>query len=295
RAQRGAGMTALGSSRTGRSAHPEPAARADAPRSRARSWLRRLWGTSAVPRKERLDPSALRRTLRVIRPHLPRHLLLCLVGMIGLLADVAFRVLEPWPLKFAVDAVTAALGADLPSDAAPFGLNIEQTVIAAAICLALIIAGRAASNYLATISFAKVSARIATELRTRVFDHLQALSLRYHSRASIGDTSQRLVGDVGRLQDAAVPAGLPLAGNVLTLVVLLVVMVLMDPLLSAVVIATGLAYLLLSRRSSPKIVRASRSTRKGEGSLVGAAAEALGAIRVVQSYGLEKTVAHEFA
>lgn len=288
-------MTALGSSRTGRSAHPEPAARADAPRSRARSWLRRLWGTSAVPRKERLDPSALRRTLRVIRPHLPRHLLLCLVGMIGLLADVAFRVLEPWPLKFAVDAVTAALGADLPSDAAPFGLNIEQTVIAAAICLALIIAGRAASNYLATISFAKVGARIATELRTRVFDHLQALSLRYHSRASIGDTSQRLVGDVGRLQDAAVTAGLPLVGNVLTLVVLLVVMVLMDPLLSAVVIATGLAYLLLSRRSSPKIVRASRSTRKGEGSLVGAAAEALGAIRVVQSYGLEKTVAHEFA
>src|SRR5699024_10163730 len=89
--------------------------------------------------------------------------------------------------KFAVDAVTAALGADLPSDAAPFGLNIEQTVIAAAICLALIIAGRAASNYLATISFAKVGARIATELRTRVFDHLQALSLRYHSRASIGD------------------------------------------------------------------------------------------------------------
>ena len=42
-------------------------------------------------------------------------------------------------------------------------------------------------------------------------------------------------------------------------------------------------------------MRASRSTRKGEGSLVGAAAEALGAIRVVQSYGLEQTVAHEFA
>ena len=248
-----------------------------------------------MPKKERLDPSALRRTLTVIRPHLPRHLLLCLVGMIGLLADVAFRVLEPWPLKFAVDAVTAALGADLPSDASPFGLNIEQTVIAAAIRLALIIAGRAGFNYLATVSFAKVGARIATELRTRVFDHIQALSLRYHSRASIGDTSQRLVGDVGRLQDVAVTAGLPLVGNVITLTVLLVVMVILDPLLSGIVIATGLAYLLLSRRSSPKIVRASRSTRKGEGSLVGAAAEALGAIRVVQSYNLEKTVAHEFA
>ncbi|HJG92620.1 MAG TPA: ABC transporter ATP-binding protein, partial [Brachybacterium massiliense] len=90
---------AVGTSRTGTSSDT------DRP-----SLLRRLVGTSAVPKKERLDPSALRRTLRVVRPHLPRHLLLCLVGMVGLLLDVAFRVLEPWPLKYAVDAVTSALG-----------------------------------------------------------------------------------------------------------------------------------------------------------------------------------------
>lgn len=249
---------------------------------------------SSKAKKGKLDPSALRRTLAVIRPHLPRHLALCLLGMVALLADVVFRVLEPWPLKYAVDAVTSALGADIPS-ATPFGLDVRGTVIAAALGLVVIIAGRAGTNYLSTVSFAKVGARIATELRTRVFDHVQALSLRYHSRASIGDTSQRLVGDVGRLQDVAVTAGLPLVGNVITLAVLLVVMVLLDPILSVVVVGAALGYLLLSRRSSPKIVTASRSTRKGEGSLVGAAAEALGAIRVVQSYGLEKTVAHEFA
>jgi ATP-binding cassette subfamily B protein len=289
---------AIGTSRTGRDSTPQTSpdpAPAQKKRFSQRFSVRRLLGSSAMPKKERLDPTALRRTLRIIRPHLPRHLLLCLLGMVGLLLDVAFRVLEPWPLKYAVDAVTAALGAELPSDASPFGLNIEQTVIAAALCLAIIIAGRAGSNYLATVSFAKVGARIATELRTRVFDHVQALSLRYHSRASIGDTSQRLVGDVGRLQDVAVTAGLPLVGNIITLVVLMVVMVILDPILSGIVVATGLLYLLLSHRSSPKIVNASRTTRKGEGSLVGAAAEALGAIRVVQSYGLEKSVAHEFA
>src|SRR5699024_518299 len=118
---------------------------------------------------------------------------------------------------------------------------------------------------------------------------------RYHARASIGDTSQRLVGDMGRLQDAAVTAGLPLVGNVLTVVVLLVLMVVLEPTLSAIVVVAAVGYLLLSRNSSPSIVTASRSTRKGEGALVGSAAEALGAIRVVQSYGLERTVAHEFA
>ena len=124
---------------------------------------------------------------------------------------------------------------------------------------------------------------------------MQALSLKYHSRASIGDTSQRLVGDIGRLQEVAVTAGLPLVGNVITLAVLLVVMVILDPILSAIVLITAAIYGVLSKIATPKITTASRSTRKGEGRLVGSAAEALGAIRVVQAYGLEGTVAREFA
>ncbi len=99
--------------------------------------------------------------------------------------------------------------------------------------------------------------------RTRVFDHIQALSLKYHSRASIGDTSRRLVGDIGRLQEVAVTAGLPLLGNIITLAVLLVVMVVLDPVLSAIVLATAVVYGVLSRVSTPKITTASRSTRKG--------------------------------
>ena len=72
-------------------------------------------------------------------------------------------------------------------------------------------------------------------------------------------------------------------------------MVVLDPVLSAIVLVTAAVYGLLSKVATPKITKASRSTRKGEGRLVGSAAEALGAIRVVQAYGLEKTVARDFA
>ncbi len=241
-----------------------------------------------------MSASALRRTLRILRPHLGTHRLLIIGGLLALFTDVVFRVLEPWPIKIAVDAVTMALGAELDT---AFGLggNVGVTLAAAAIALAVIVAGRAATNYASTICFALVGARVATQLRSRVFDHVQSLSLKYHSKASIGDTSQRLVGDIGRLQEVAVTAGLPLVGNVITLAVLLVVMVILDPILSAIVLLTAAIYGLLSKVSTPKITTASRSTRKGEGKLVGSAAEALGAIRVVQAYGLEKTVAAEFA
>ena len=237
---------------------------------------------------------ALMRTLRMIGPHLKEHKVLIALGMLALIGDVLFRILEPWPVKFAVDNVTEALGAEIAEvEAVPEDVG---TVLAFwAVMLALIVGGRAVCNYISTIAFAKTGVKVATRLRSRVFDHIQSLSLRYHSKASVGDTSQRLVGDMGRLQEVAVTAGLPLVGNLLTLVALFVVVIVLNPVLSMVVLATAAMYFLISRFASPKITTASRATRKGEGQLVGDAAEALAAIRVVQAYGLEDTVAQGFA
>lgn len=235
----------------------------------------------------------LRRTVQVLRPHLRRHRALAILGLLALLGDVAFRVLEPWPIKIAVDTVSRSLGADIAA-ATGVSQNAGVVLVLCAGALLVIIAGRAATNYASTISFALVGARVSTELRSRVFAHIQRLSVRYHSRSSVGDLSQRLVGDIGRLQEVAVTAGLPLIGNIATLVVLVVVMVVLNPILGIIVVLTAASYLLLSRTSSPRITKASRSTRKGEGQLVGSAAEVLSAIRVVQTYALEDSAAQAF-
>ncbi|GMA27948.1 ABC transporter ATP-binding protein [Arenivirga flava] len=75
---------------------------------------------------------------------------------------------------------------------------------------------------------------------------------------------------------------------------LLVVLLLLDPLMTAIVAGAALAYLLVSRGSTKRITAASRTTRKGEGALADTAAESLGAMRVVQAYGLQSTVARRF-
>ena len=245
-------------------------------------------GTGPRPR------SPLRRTLGVLRPHVRHHLGLCVFGLAAMMLDVAFRVLEPWPLKVALDAVTVALGADI-APTVGLGTDLTVTLITATIAIAVIVAGRAVSNYASTIAFAKVGARVATELRSAVFHHVQSLSMKYHSRASVGDTAQRLVGDIGRLQEVAVTAGLPLVGNIATIGVLVGVMAVLNPTLTIVIGATAASYVLLSSIASPRITRASRATRKGEGALVSSAAEALAAIRVVKSYGLEDEVARGFS
>ncbi|MDR8020146.1 ABC transporter ATP-binding protein [Nesterenkonia aerolata] len=264
------------------------------------SWRERRSSEEATRRREKSAATraahreALGRTLRMVGPYLREHSLLIVLGLLALIGDVIFRVLEPWPVKVAVDAVTQALGAQLAETTGMTG-DVSTTLAMWALLLMGIVGGRAVCNYLSTIAFAKTGVKVAARLRTRVFDHIQRLSMRYHSQASVGDTSQRLVGDMGRLQEVAVTAGLPLVGNVLTLVVLFVVVLVLNPVLSLIVFATAGLYLLISRLSTPHITSAARSTRKGEGQLVGDAAEALAAIRVVQAYGLEDTAAAGFA
>ncbi|MDO4784988.1 MAG: ABC transporter ATP-binding protein [Propionibacteriaceae bacterium] len=238
---------------------------------------------------ERAQKSPMRRSLSLVRPDVAPHSGMIAIGTFALLFEVAFRVLEPWPMKIVVDAVSVSLGAEVSQQPATFTL-----LLWCGVALILIVALRAVSNYLATVCFALVGSRAATSLRGRVFQHVQGLSQQFHARNRSADTVQRIVGDVARMQEVSITAGLPLLANVLTLLVMLVVMFLLDPLLAVVVLVAILVFTLTSSGTSKKITVASRKTRKGEGQLANAAQETLSSIKVVQAYGLERVVEKRF-
>lgn len=237
-------------------------------------------------------PGPIRRTLSILRPHLGGHKALLGAGALAMLMEVAFRVLEPWPVKIVVDALTVSLGAEIPGGGPPATI---QLLLAAMLATVAIVGLRAICNYLATVAFALGGSRIATALRQRVFDHVASLSKSYHTRSRSGDLVQRLVGDVGKLQEVAVTAGLPLAVNVVTLVVMSIVMAWLDIVLAGVVLLAALAFLLLSKGSTRKITTAARKTRRSEGDLANVAQETLGAIPVVQAYALESWLSRRFS
>ncbi|ANS79839.1 ABC transporter, transmembrane region [Serinicoccus hydrothermalis] len=228
--------------------------------------------------------SPLRRTLRLVLPHLDGQRTLLAGGGVLLLAEVLFRVLEPWPTKLAIDALTRSLGADLADSGPQASL---QLLLACGLATIAIIGLRAVCNYGATVAFALGGSRVATRLRARVFDHVQGLSRSYHGRARSGDVVHRLVADVGRLQEVAVSAGMPLVVNVFTLVAMLGVMTWLDPVLALIVLVAILVFGLFSRLSTGKITTASRKTRRSEGELANVAQETLTGMTHVQAYGME--------
>ncbi len=228
----------------------------------------------------------LRRIHRRVRPHLRAERALITGGFAALFAEVAFRLLEPWPLKVVVDAVVAPGAADRP--------DIDRLLILSGLAVVVAVALRALMAYVTTVTFALAGNRILTKVRGELFEHVQRLSIVQHGRARIGDLVTRLTGDVGRLQEVAVTAALPLVGNVVTLVAMTLVMAWIDLGLALIAVAVFPVFFLTSRRRAERITSVSRDQRKREGEMAAIAVETLGAVRVVQAYSLEGRLSGRF-
>ncbi|MDT9595260.1 ABC transporter ATP-binding protein [Nocardioides zeae] len=234
----------------------------------------------------------LRRTAHHVRPHLRKETPLIAGGFLALLIEVLMRLAEPWPLKFVIDAVIAASGADV-AGAAPG--DVSATLAIAAGALVAVVLVRALAAYLTTLAFALAGNRLLTRVRAQVYAHLQRLPMAFHDNARTGDLVQRVTGDVGRLKEVAVTAGLPLVGNVVTMLGMVVVVAILDWPLALMMIAVVPLFLIAGRETSTQIHGVSREQRRAEGQLASLATETLGSMRVVHSYSLADHLQGRFA
>jgi len=251
-----------------------------------------------VTRKAAAKPSSLRsaipglrRTLRRFRPHLVEQRRLLATGAVALFAEVAMRLLEPWPLKFVLDGVVAAAGADL---AVAQPASLQTVLVVACGAVVAVVALRAVASYVMTISFALAGNRVLTRVRGEVFAHLHGLSMGFHDKARTGDLVTRVTGDVGRLQEAMVTAALPLVGNVVTLLGMLTVIAVLDWQLALLVLAVFPFFALTSVRLTKSINTVSRQQRSADGAIASLATETLSSMKVVQSYSLEQQMQDQF-
>lgn len=235
----------------------------------------------------------LRRTVTRFAGHIRQQRKLLVLGFLALFAEVGFRLLEPWPLAYVLDAVVAAAGADLATRRTTVD-SLQVLLVICAVALIAAVTLRAAASYAMTICFALAGNRVLTRVRAELYAHLNALSMNFHDRRRTGDLVTRVTGDVGRLQEATVTAMIPLAGNVVTLTAMFVVIAVLDWQLALVVVIVFPLFLLISRRLTRKIVGVSRGQRSAEGALASLATESLSSMTVIQSYSLEQRMQQRF-
>jgi ATP-binding cassette subfamily B protein len=135
--------------------------------------------------------------------------------------------------------------------------------------------------------YTQITARILFALRQHLFAHLQALSLRFHVRAKVGDLLSRLNTDISEVQSVLTDTAFALVSNLLVLLVASGFLVWLDWrlfLLSLTVIPFQLYGVMKIR---PRMVEETRQVRELNAAIASFLVESLSAIRFIKLFAIE--------
>jgi ATP-binding cassette, subfamily B, bacterial len=230
------------------------------------------------------------RVLGYLRPHRLRFAAgLALTGL-----GIALDVLKPLPLAVVLDVVLS--GRPLTPRLVPLlgGLDRAGLLAVAAVAIVLLTLARGAltlaSNYL-TI---EIGQRMVNDLRTELYAHLQALSLKFHVEQQSGDLLYRVMADTFCIQSMVMNGLLPLVSAAVTLGSMFWVMVSFDWALAVVSLAVVPPLFVAIRYLSGRIHGHAAAARQAESDLYSQAGRTIGAVKLVQAYGGEQAAVDEF-
>jgi ATP-binding cassette subfamily B protein/subfamily B ATP-binding cassette protein MsbA len=138
-----------------------------------------------------------------------------------------------------------------------------------------------------------VGTRVVTDMRSRLFRHLHALSLNFHNNVSVGRLMSRLIGDVGAMQDFVTWT---ITGSVRAISYLIgvsIAMLLLNWALALVTFAVLPLMLLLTNYWRSHVRDAYRATRSRLSLINGYLNESIQGIRVTKSFHREgRNISH---
>jgi subfamily B ATP-binding cassette protein MsbA len=158
----------------------------------------------------------------------------------------------------------------------------------AVLFLPLLMALRAGSNYLSAYCMTWVSTRVVRDMQIRVLEKLHSLSFDYFNKSTLGDLTTHISGDTRRIFDAMNNGFTDLIKEPFTLLSILIGMLIIDSRLTLAAMAILPLVILPILVAGNRLKRIARQTvtvgiSQGSGLI-----EALGGIRLIKAYGLEK-------
>jgi ATP-binding cassette, subfamily B, bacterial len=212
------------------------------------------------------------------------------IGLGMLLAAAGAGLLQPWPLKLVVDSVLGGVPAPAPLAAVAAALPVSPRVAELVIlCLALI-ALQAVVGLLTmtgTNVLVGIGLRLVFRLRSRLFDHVQRLSLAFHDATPVGDSLYRVTWDTYAAQSLVNSALVPAVTSAATLVGIAAVMLALDPAIAGAALLIAVPLTALIRRLDRPLSDRSMRAHERESDVSSRVQETLSGIRAVQAFGRE--------
>jgi ATP-binding cassette subfamily B protein len=136
--------------------------------------------------------------------------------------------------------------------------------------------------------YTSVTARVLFNLRQHLFEHLQALPMRFHVRAKVGDLLSRLNSDVAEVQSMLTDAGFNLIANIFTLFAATGFLLWLNWKLFLLSLTLVPLQLYGVTKFRPLIVNQTRAVRELNAAISSFLVESLSAIKFVKLFVAEK-------
>jgi ABC-type multidrug transport system fused ATPase/permease subunit len=225
-----------------------------------------------------------RLVLELVRPY--RAWLI--VVIIAMVVETAMSMAGPWPLKVVIDNV---LGhhplpdwlhwvRDLPMAQSKMGL---AGIAAITVILIAVVGGVA--TYIDNYYTESVGQWVANDLRVRMFDHLQRLSLGYYEKQQTGVLLSTITNDVTTLQNFASSATLGILTDLLTIVGIVGLMFWLNWDFALVAVGVTPFLLFFVARFKRAVKKAQHEVRRQQANIVTVVQEGLESVRVVKAFG----------
>jgi ATP-binding cassette subfamily B protein/subfamily B ATP-binding cassette protein MsbA len=197
----------------------------------------------------------------------------------------AVELLKPWPLKIIIDHVLGGKPV-----AWSWAVHWSRDQLLMAVCLALvsiyIVLG--ILNLINNHTTIRIGQSMVNDLRGKLYNHLQRLSLAFHNQRQVGDLLYRVTADTYSIQTLTMNGVFPILTSLVLLVGMTIVMLSIDWVLTALALGVcPLLYLTISTMST-RINRAAVAAHERESAIYSLVQRGIAAIRVVQAFTREE-------
>ena len=208
-----------------------------------------------------------------------------------------------WPVM--IPAGVGVVVAAVCKAAAPGALGgaIEQHIeispsmagfIAAMTTVLALYLGGWAGDVLSGVFMARAGNRLVYRLRRKSFGHVQKLSMAYFDKVGIGDLMSRLTNDIEMIYNALTNGFTSLVGGLFSMVGILIAMLFMNPLLTVLIVAVFPIIIITTALVGRLVRRSFRTNQQAIGKLQTEIEESVSAVKLIKSFGNEKSAYDSF-
>ncbi|HEU0139440.1 MAG TPA: ABC transporter ATP-binding protein [Bryobacteraceae bacterium] len=203
------------------------------------------------------------------------------VGLVLIAINRVAGLVLPYSTKFLVDDVIGQRRFDL----------LQPIVFAVLGATAI----QGTTSFSLTQLLAKAAQRLIADLRRKVQAHVGRLPVSYYDRNKTGTLVSRIMSDVEGIRNLVGTGLVEFAGGLITASVALVVLLRINPLLTAIAVSMILVFVLVLRKAFKTIRPIFRERGKIYAEVTGRLTESLGGVRVVKGYHAEAREAEVFS